>query len=815
MALNDSLRRSRRASRWLLLLRLLGLTGFFAGIVGGVLMVVAEANPAGTETTWNAPDWAPQSLKGWGMYLAVGGGALALLSLLVEIGRGVRLAAGRRGAFGLNVALQIALAALLLAGVNYFSFSHYRRWDLTSDQRFTLTGETRDRLSQLRGETTIVVYQRHKTFGQLSDKPDIYDYAAERKVVEKVKDLVDQFRELGPQFRVVVLDVEEEGYNDKLEDLTRNDKDFRRAIEQAPENSIFFYADGKVQRLGFHDIYQLDKKASEQNNDGQGNLVLLDQGVEPFARKLLYTDEKKPRVAVATIHEVLSLEGSNDVGMELGMRGVKKALSARGFDTRDILLKKWNEFTGPEPAVLTYDENKYERLDAQVKELDAANADLEKDRDNLAKAIELWRTASLDDLTKRYADQLEGQRVTEALRARQLAYLQQNHTIIDLVLGQQRAERTALAQERGGLNVESLAEQRRIPDLKAKTDRLLADCDLVVIPRLTLINVARSDHIPNRVYRLDDAQVAAIKDFLKAGKPVLALLGPPNEPPNSRMGMDPFSAGPDKLEEALADLGFRLPKQTVLFNVEIKSFAERRGGLLIAGANVEVPPVRFDWPEGAGLPPLRAAAAEHRPPNPIRESMRLSALGLGKDQSLELRVRHPRPVYYEPAKGTSLAFDPVFMMSDPAGWNEDQPFPTRERTPRFKSPDPGDRSIGTLEEKRQASFPLGVAVETAVPAAWYDSKDARPARARAAVIGSGGLFVGETLPPAKEELLLDVCNWLLGRDDLLTQDRGRWKYPRVNLSTQEHVLWQWGTRLGLPVLFAYLGLMVLLVRRLR
>jgi hypothetical protein len=33
--------------------------------------------------------------------------------------------------------------------------------------------------------------------------------------------------------------------------------------------------------------------------------------------------------------------------------------------------------------------------------------------------------------------------------------------------------------------------------------------------------------------------------------------------------------------------------------------------------------------------------------------------------------------------------------------------------------------------------------------------------------------------------------------------------------SREEQLWLWGTRLGLPVLFAYLGLVVLLVRRLR
>jgi hypothetical protein len=194
--------------------------------------------------------------------------------------------------------------------------------------------------------------------------------------------------------------------------------------------------------------------------------------------------------------------------------------------------------------------------------------------------------------------------------------------------------------------------------------------------------------------------------------------------------------------------------------------------------------------------------------------MELNARSLGKDQKLELRVRHPRPVFFDPPKDAKLAFEPEFMMTDPAAWNEDQPFATRERTPRFEPPKPADAARDTPEKKRQGYFPIGVAVETPIPGSWYSGKE-KPATARVAVIGSGGLFVGENLPPVKEELLLDVCNWLIGRDDLLTQDKGRWEYPRVSLSARDHVLWQWGARLGLPLLFAYLGLMVLLVRRLR
>src|SRR5262249_34442328 len=108
-----------------------------------------------------------------------------------------------------------------------------------------------------------------------------------------------------------------------------------------------------------------------------------------------------------------------------------------------------------------------------------------------------------------------------------------------------------------------------------------------------------------------------------------------------------------------------------------------------------------------------------------------------------------------------------------------------------------------------------VAVETPVPADWYDEKGWKPATVRVAALGHGGLFTGPEISPARERLLLDTCNWLLGRDDRVPRDDGPWAYPRVQLDARQQELWHWGTQVGLPALFLYLGLVVLLVRRMR
>jgi hypothetical protein len=796
---------------------------------------------------------------------------LMILAFLVECLPILVRVSGRRSAFGFNAVVQIALAMALLIGVNVYSFTHGRRFDWTSNQQFTLPEDVSEQLRQLQSDTptTIVVYQFHKTFGQNKDeKPDAFDGAAERKVIEKVKDLVDQFREFGPRFKVEVLDVDEENFNDRIEAVTariakefvrdagaerryvlaqaiapqavapsgapagelpqaivalglgtydpftpaveRKAKELRATIESAPENSIFFFGGGKVQSLTFNDFYQLNKTASQD----RGNLVLLNQGVKPFADKVLNVQEKRPKIGIAVIHEWLTAtEGYRDYGLA----GLKKALTARGFDVQDVILKKWSRFAPPAPAVYSIDESKLDRLEERTAILDRNITTLETARKKMEQVRKQWRTASLEELTKEYAEQLRGRKVTESMRKNELEGIEEELEDLQAALDDQRKRRNASQEEQGKLNLDDLAEQRRLADLRAKFDRLLADCDLLIVPRMTLRNVNAEDAITPSLYRLDEAQVSAIKDFLKAGKPVLACFGPTIGAPDRPA---PDAAGPDGLEELFAQLGVKFGKQTVLFDVESESFAEQRLNPLATGASVEVPALDFDWKPGVGRPPLlRSAGQGTRRVNPLRESLRVAELGLGKDKDgikrrLELRLRHPRPVYFESSADKPPAFDPEFLMTSPASWNEDQPFPTQERIPHYER-DKKDPDKGTLDEKRRGPFPIGVAVETTLPSSWYDNSKAAPAKVRVAAIGHGGFFAGAELPPAQEKLLLNTCNWLLGRDEYLPKADKEWSYPRVTLEERDKDLWRWGAQVALPLVFAYLGVVVLLVRRLR
>jgi hypothetical protein len=790
--------RGRFWSRLHFLLRFLGLTGLLAAGAGAVIAVLYAFVPAwnndlsaedNARTIWEAARGvAEPTIRGvieWKsgdvftrvvVGLVVIGGGLALLALLVELIGMVFVAFGRRGAFGGNALIQVALALALLVGINIYAHrdGNYRRFDLTRGHEFTLPDEVRQQLRELKGETTIVAYQRHKSVGFLSDKPDRYDSAADRKVVEKVKDLVEQFRAFGShqRFKVKVLDSEQEDFDQELAALP---EELRHAIDNAPENSIFFYADGKVQRLGFNDFYALDKTASKEAEGGKGNLVLRYQGVGPFANKVLNVEQKTPRVAIAVTHEALTSEGKLK---EYTLAGVRKVLHDRGFEVRDLILRKARRGPGgPEAVVYTPDENRYEKIADTLTVFDAQLRFLDNE-------LERWKKATAADLKK--------QGYTESDREEQVAGL-------TVIVEQGRKRREQLAADQKRLQVESLEEQRRLTDVKAKMDRSLADCDLLILPRMTLRDISDPRfNLPNDFHRLDDAQVASIKEFIKAGKPVLACLGPVNEPPDEP---SPPSAGPDGMEALLEQLGFKLSKQTVLFDSGLATLAEYQAALqgkrepdwMSRGDDTDVPPLV-----------LKRAGAKGTD-NRLGRSLRLTADGLGLEQGLDLRIRHPRPLSFEAKDGKAPAHDAAFLLTDPLSWNEDKPFPTKDEMPTYK------------ETKKRGPTAVGLATEVVVPSDWYAKGEApaEPRKVRMVVIGDGGLFVGPSLSPAKEKLLLDTCNWALGRDDQLTQPGETWEYPRVHMPPREQALWTWGTVVGLPVLCVYFGLVVVMWRRLR
>ncbi|MGF1582946.1 MAG: hypothetical protein ACFCD0_26800 [Gemmataceae bacterium] len=824
--------RKQNASVRHFLTRSLGLIGLMVGLIG---LVVSTAYP---------------TVVSWG--LAIGGGVVVLLALAFELPRLFSVVATGRGTFASNVFVQVALAVVVLVGLNAFSFLHYARFDWTRNQLFTIDPEIVQDLSRLRGETTIVVFQRHTSFGG-AEKAGHYEAAAERKIVAKVRDLVDQFQEYragtdGPTFQVLHLDIQDEDYEKKLKGIQADMPKLAEAVERTPESSVFFYSqvttdDGeeenvapRIQRLSFHDIYQLDLKASQEEQ----NLVLNYQGEGPFARKILNIEEPRPKVVMAVVHPVLGLDGRE----EIGFPGLKKSLESHGFECADIILKdKWGRAELPEPTAKTYAEYDYsdneqkiavlektietgKKLVKDLKEkLSLFGKDLEKVNQEVVWVRELggrWELLRKSDLAAWKKDKTspETAAVTEAEQQQQLLRLNILLEAKDRRLKSSQEKYEASLQSLEALDVEEAEELKRIADVRTKFQRLLADADLLVIPRVTQLDLSNGEVLRNYYHHLSKEHVLAIKNFMSSGKPVMFCLGPPQVPPGNEQQALMLPEPSPSLESLLVDLGFRLPKQTVLFDAEIDAFAPGEIGAFRRPKEVNIPQVDFDWASGMSVPPTlrfgKNNAKEKQnddQEHPLRTSLKVASRAFGTEAPFSLR--HPRPVYYQPKQDSPPRETNVFLLSDPASWNENDPFPKLTETPQFRPPEKGDPEIGTLAEKRQGPFPLGVAAETKIPKDWSDSKDKTKTAnsVRVAVIGHGGLFAGNELDPMQEKVFLDTCNWLLGRNDLLAKaSLEPSTYARVEMTRPEFELWHWGTFLGLPGLMVFLGLVVLMFR---
>jgi hypothetical protein len=522
------------------------------------------------------------------------------------------------------------------------------------------------------------------------------------------------------------------------------------------------------------------------------------------------------------------------------MRGLKKVLEARGYAGKDLIVKKPNELTGAwEPAAMTYEDSRYEELEEELEDLDEAikvqQRVVKATAAKVEAALKFWE-GPLEAINREFAvvdlgegrpnllipreeaeearrEKLKVMPVADSHRKEMAQRARDRRKREEEALAERRQERAAKARAMSGLDTENLQEQRRVTDVQARLKRMLSEVDLLVVPRFTLYRIPQRDVIPPWLHALEREQAEAVKEFLKAGKPVLFCLGPTNEDPlNPRGGRTP-DAKPDELEPLLEELGFRLPNQTILFDTESRPAPERRRDFLTRIPEVTVPPVAFDWAEPVDRP-TSLKGKKVRPPGRLRTSLRLSLPGA--EQDAELRLRHPRPVYFVPPPGAKLGTDPVFVVTDRASWNESQPYPTAKRVPRYEPPGEKDPDKGTERERQRGPFPVGVAAEVQPPRDWYpEPAKADPPTVRVAVIGHGAVFSGEALSPAREQLFLDVSNWLLGRDELLARESRPWQYPRVGLGPTEETLWRWATLPGMSLLFVYLGCMMWLVRRMR
>ena len=800
------------------------------------------------------------------MLLAIGS-AVVVLWLLVETGIALTQITGRKNARGTNAAVQVGLAIGLVVIVNGLSMMYPWRGDLTRDKQFTLPAEVQQKLRQLDPSKTtdIIVYRTSQD--DSTSGSDALDEAANRKIVEKVNDLVEQFREFGPQFRVQQLSRNDEDFEDKLKTLSQDNDRLKEAIEAAPGNSIFFHANGRVERLGFNEFYLLDKEASRKKETVDGvdrtrtqNLVLLPQGIGGFVDRVESVGRPRPKIALATMHPFLSASKESLKIDQYTSTGLRKSLERNGFDVMDIVLKKnWFREAPIEPAAEISEEYEFDRIESvylsksdEAVGTEAAMSEITAARTAAGKLIAQADAENNDDtklkLLQEAAGHLQeftsGQIRSEAgVRAVYKALPQMLEELTQLNREAKAKLEELRPQYLKAMSNERLMENRRQTDVKAKLQRYVNQCDLLIVPRMTTVELASRNIIPPDFFQIDKDQTAVIREFLKAGKPVLFAFGPTNVAREAPPAPD---ADKNDVEALIARFGIQLGTQTIITTEEKEVMARQRNGGL---------------GETANLPPLVLGSAETtvKPMNPI--ALALQTAARAGEKQFEIKRSGYRPIYLNPQVAEQLPYAAEIFSTVKESWNEDRPVPSRGYVPKYEPTKPNDPNAGTRLQEHHGPFPVGVAIEVPIPADWLEQKgtaqqaailvggfapvpgmglpfaaaeltfvnapfnpllwgDARdkPKLSRIVVLGHGGFFTGTSLNPGSEALLLDSVNWQLKREDRLPRDAEpgqRWSYPRVALNATQQNAWHWGTFLGMPALAVFFGLVVLQLRRLR
>ena len=146
-----------------MLKRVLGLLGWL-----GVALVFAAV----------AINWIPQ-LQRFQLYsskLAMAGLICTLLYIISqwrEIGQSF---SGRQARFGTLAVASVLIVLAILAGINYLSTKHNRRWDLTGAKQFSLSDQTKKVLADLKEPVKVRVFARSDEFQKFRDRLDQYTY---------------------------------------------------------------------------------------------------------------------------------------------------------------------------------------------------------------------------------------------------------------------------------------------------------------------------------------------------------------------------------------------------------------------------------------------------------------------------------------------------------------------------------------------------------------------------------------------------------------------------------------------------------------
>jgi ABC-type uncharacterized transport system involved in gliding motility auxiliary subunit len=136
---------------------------------------------------------------------------------------------------GLNVVVQLVLIFFLVSAVNWLGFRHYKRWDVSRDQKYALSDKTKRFLDTIKGKVRITVFFSPSTpiSGDVASLLTEYQYAAKGKVdienidpqrnLSRAKELFDKYKVVSDE-SLLVIDYEGRNKTVKASDMAEIDQ---------------------------------------------------------------------------------------------------------------------------------------------------------------------------------------------------------------------------------------------------------------------------------------------------------------------------------------------------------------------------------------------------------------------------------------------------------------------------------------------------------------------------------------------------------------------------------------------------------------
>jgi ABC-type uncharacterized transport system involved in gliding motility auxiliary subunit len=119
-------------------------------------------------------------------YLAYAGLVCLLIYILGQWRDIAKMFSGRQARYGTLSAVSVLIVLGILVAINYIGSRQNKRWDLTVNQQFSLSDQTRNVLRKLDSPLQILVFDKEDGFQRFKDKLREYEYTSNKVSTEYV-----------------------------------------------------------------------------------------------------------------------------------------------------------------------------------------------------------------------------------------------------------------------------------------------------------------------------------------------------------------------------------------------------------------------------------------------------------------------------------------------------------------------------------------------------------------------------------------------------------------------------------------------------